>query len=335
MSFSKLYQFSYNYFGHPPEHLTTLVSAWRKERKNIVFLAGDSSLDNKVWIPTLDQERLLPCYNPLLEDDEKKANISGVPDVAHWWNTYLDVMAYSLPEKWQVLNCAVESSTLLDRGGALKDNPKFQIFMKTHALDMDVCLHTNLLPQDRLINKYITNRDILVVSVGCNDIVLRPTLKTIVKMGQLLYLNSLKTMQDAPQNAWGFAYFVDLFKTKIEAYIWKLIGDVKPLKILVCTIYFPDVEPGESWAEFILNLIDYKRGSKGAQFLQATIKAIFEHATKQIQIAGCEIVPVPLFKVLDGSVSKDFVDRVEPSKTGGDKMARFLHDHAFPKTLPL
>ena len=52
------------------------------------------------------------------------------------------------------------------------------------------------------------------------------------------------------------------------------------------------------------------------------------HATSQIQIDGTEVVPFPLFRVLDGKTSSDYCQRVEPSPQGGRKMAAALLDVA-------
>ena len=41
--------FANEYHGHPVEDLSRLVQAIRQNRR-IIWLAGDSSLDNKVWI---------------------------------------------------------------------------------------------------------------------------------------------------------------------------------------------------------------------------------------------------------------------------------------------
>mmetsp|Transcript_31136 Transcript_31136/g.47234 ORF Transcript_31136/g.47234 Transcript_31136/m.47234 type:complete len:83 (+) Transcript_31136:1497-1745(+) len=47
---------------------------------------------------------------------------------------------------------------------------------------------------------------------------------------------------------------------------------------------------------------------------------------RRIRIPGSEVIPVPLFNVLDGKKSEDYVARVEPSAIGGKKMAEFLWD---------
>ena len=44
----------------------------------------------------------------------------------------------------------------------------------------------------------------------------------------------------------------------------------------------------------------------------------------KIENTGCDIVPIPLFHVLDGRASTDYIARVEPSSDGGRKMAEFI-----------
>ena len=46
----------------------------------------------------------------------------------------------------------------------------------------------------------------------------------------------------------------------------------------------------------------------------------------KIRIDGCEVIPVPLFNVLDGKRSEDYIARVEPSSSGGKKMAEYFLD---------
>mmetsp|Transcript_2105 Transcript_2105/g.5279 ORF Transcript_2105/g.5279 Transcript_2105/m.5279 type:complete len:108 (-) Transcript_2105:66-389(-) len=62
------------------------------------------------------------------------------------------------------------------------------------------------------------------------------------------------------------------------------------------------------------------------QRLQAAIRRVFEVGTSRVRIEGTEVVAFPLFRVLDGSDTNDYVERVEPSSQGGAKMARALMD---------
>ena len=59
----------------------------------------------------------------------------------------------------------------------------------------------------------------------------------------------------------------------------------------------------------------------GVSNAEAGIEAAFVHATSRIAIEGTEVVPFPLFRVLDGKTSSDYCQRVEPSPSGGRKMA--------------
>lgn len=61
-------------------------------------------------------------------------------------------------------------------------------------------------------------------------------------------------------------------------------------------------------------------------------ESVFNHrfcflcSASRIKIEGSIVIPVPLFHVLDGKNSRDYVARVEPSAVGGHKIAEFLLD---------
>jgi len=58
--------------------------------------------------------------------------------------------------------------------------------------------------------------------------------------------------------------------------------------------------------------------------LQTMIRKMFEVATSTIRIEGTEIIPIPLYEVLDGTHTQDYTQRVEPSASGGRKMAELI-----------
>ena len=80
----------------------------------------------------------------------------------------------------------------------------------------------------------------------------------------------------------------------------------------------------ESWANIILKCLGYNSNPAKVQLL---IKKIYEVATRQIAVEGVEVVAFPLFEVLDGKDTTDYVARVEPSVTGGQKMGRAFVAH--------
>jgi hypothetical protein len=87
--------------------------------------------------------------------------------------------------------------------------------------------------------------------------------------------------------------------------------------------YYLDETPTPSWAGPALSCLGYNRTP---QKLQTLIRRGFVEATSKITIPGVEVVPVPLFNVLDGKNSRDYVARVEPSSQGGRKMAEYFLD---------
>ena len=206
---------------------------------------------------------------------------------------------------YYTINCAIEESSLNKRTNCLLD-------------------------QDKFIKNHITNNDILIVSVGGNDIALSPTLSTIWNMALLMYMNSLDTLKHKPLDAWGFSYFVNLFHNEVKAYILKLIGNKRPKRIIVCMIYYPDEwqmgsngwvsdsQPSGSWADKTLGYLGYNDNPKK---LQKAIEQIFYKATCNIKIEGSIVVPFPMFHYLNGKDSTDYVQRVEPSMKGGKKLA--------------
>ena len=88
-------------------------------------------------------------------------------------------------------------------------------------------------------------------------------------------------------------------------------------------IYYPSeaVDP-TAWASQTLQLLGYDADPAKLQLL---IRTVFEAIARSgIHIQGTEIVPFPLFDVLDPTDPADYVARVEPSVVGGRKMAEAL-----------
>mmetsp|Transcript_28867 Transcript_28867/g.62860 ORF Transcript_28867/g.62860 Transcript_28867/m.62860 type:complete len:340 (+) Transcript_28867:53-1072(+) len=305
------------YYGHEVEHLDVAYDALRRRHESIIFLAGDSSLDNKYWLG--QRKAALNGYEDFLRPPEMKA------DVCYWLN-------YEAVRRGADLGCintAVEATSLSDRA----------------------CCW--LLQQDRFIRRHITSKDHLIVSVGGNDIALKPVLCTILNM--LVMSNcvpkaciehwSCGCPPLIPPNTGvdcgcflcglpgcitgllacppSFGYFIDLFGNIVQNYVLRLIGCTRPQKVVVCTIYFPDEMVTGSWADAALGALGY---NSAPDKLQAAIRTIFRLATARICIPGTEVVAFPLFEVLDGKTTSDYVARVEPSVSGGAKMASALMD---------
>jgi hypothetical protein len=278
-------RFYFEYKGHPLSDLLRFRAITIAERpeKPMIYLAGDSSLDNKYWLHKSIAEidvKTSAIYGETMEEPRPK------PDVSFWMNDLLG-------ERATCINTAVEESMLRDRDD-------------------------KLLSHDEFIRDNIRSEDVLIVSVGANDVALKPLLWTIVHMLRLAWLTRRKSLED--RSAWSLPYFKNMFGKKVQDYVMRLTAKTKPRAVIVCMIYFPlEAQFGQkSWAELQLKLLGYN--SYPAQ-LQAAIRAMYETATKKIEVEGTEIVPCALHEVLDGKTPDDYTARVEPNEEGGRKMA--------------
>ncbi|KAF2129245.1 hypothetical protein P153DRAFT_356848 [Dothidotthia symphoricarpi CBS 119687] len=282
-------RFYFEWKGHQIQDLVAFreIALEQRPDKPFVYLAGDSSLDNKYWVhKSLDELSIeVPkIYEYALDSPSPK------PDIAFWMN-------HLLGDRATCINTAVEASMLRDR-----DN--------------------QLLPHDEFIRDHIGPQDILIVSVGANDIALSPLPATARHMAQLAWLTWRSSLEDG--SATSLQYFKQLFGTNTQDYISRLVSRTKPRAIVVCMIYFP-LEAGlgqTSWADAQLMALGY--GLFPGQ-LQTAIKAMYETSTKAIEIDGTQVLPCALSEVLDGKDPGDYTARVEPNDQGGRKMAeRFV-----------
>ncbi len=285
-------RFYFEWKGHTISDATAFRATTLSLRPNkpIIYLAGDSSLDNKYWVPSSGpEEEPLPVdvpeiYRAALDRPYPR------PDVAFWLNHFLGKSATAL-------NLAVEASTLKER-------------------------ETELLEHDEFIKDNIRAEDILIVSVGANDIALRPTFATIRHLLRLAWLLPRWSLE----RGWFLGHFVNMFKDQVEAYVSKIVEKQKPRAVIVCMIYFP-LEAGLSkeagWADPQLKALGYNWFPRQ---LQTAITKMYELATKQVQIPGVQVVPCALYEAMDGKNSEDYTARVEPSAEGGRKMALQLKE---------
>lgn len=301
------------YYGHNVDELEVLDGHLRSTGRSIIYLAGDSSADNKFWFS--QKGKAINGYESILKPPSSKR------DVAYCMNA--ELIRLNMGSRYAAVNCAVEESKVSSRDGGF------------------------LLPQDQFIRDHIRTDDILVVSVGGNDIALAISPCTISSMLALIGCSTTECLirshcgSDIPfvcdpfccggscigcvSNSCacplGLGYFIHLFKTRIRNYLSHVLEKQKPKVVAVCMIYYPCETPNGSWADRTLGILGYDRDP--AQ-LQALIRIVFELATSEIKIPGVRIVPIPLFKVLDGKDVTDYEQRVEPSAKGGEKMASFI-----------
>jgi lysophospholipase L1-like esterase len=280
--------------GHPIADLKKFFTntLLLRDAAPIVWLAGDSSLDNKAWIPADGPGGTkLPVSVPDIYTPQFRALTPFKPDVAFWMN-------HMFGERATCINGAIEASLLRERGSGA------------------------LLPHDRFVRDNIREQDVLVVSVGANDIALSPTMCTAFNMLRLAHLSSLASIEDG--TAWALSHFRRLFGKEVQRYIERLTSTTKPAAVVVCMIYQPlesGLCPEKSWADNQLRALKY---DSQPQKLQAAIRTMYKQATEKIVVKGVPVVPLPLFEVMDGKDADDYVERVEPSVEGGRKMSEAI-----------
>jgi hypothetical protein len=284
-------RFYHQWKGHPLPDISAFHSAILSLRPNkpIIYLAGDSSLDNKYWVPSSGPfGEPLPVEAPEIYDVVLDRP-HPTPDIAFWLNHFLGDGATAL-------NLAVEESTLRER-------------------------EHRLLNHDKFIRDNIRAEDILIVSVGANDIALKPSGPTMFHMLLLAWLTPRLFLR------WGWClrYFTKLFKDQIQAYVSRLVEKQKPRAVIICMIYHPleaHASMQSSWADLPLKLLGY---NIFPGHLQLAIEKLYVLATKKIRIEGVTVVPCALFEAMDGK-KEDYTARVEPSVEGGRKMAVLLNE---------
>ena len=312
-------RFYSEYHGHLVKHLKILLPALRESSDSLIWTAGDSSLDNKYWFH--DHKHAVGAYQRVLDPPTMNA------DVTYWLNR-LAIDRESAQQnndrkapKIATINTAIEATTVQQRTWGL-------------------------LAQDKFLRDNISSDDTLIVSIGGNDVANAPTPTTICAMLGLvkLPLSCLEhscTCWTPPCNEHCYGcgpvamascctssppclgYTNHLFGTRIRHYIEQLTSKTKPKRVLICMIYYLDEMPTPSWAGMALKALGYDEDPERLQYL---IRKMYVEAISKIEIPGTTVIPVPLFDVLDGKNSGDYVDRVEPSSQGGRKMANYLLD---------
>ena len=266
-----------NYYGHSLTDLETLLASYRRTwtGNSVIYLVGDSILDNKYWVKGT---KVPP---PIIHVPHMK---TAVPDVAYWVNHHLEGIGAPL----MCLNCAVEETTL---------NEKL----------------TGLSPQDIFVRDHLRTTDSLVISVGGNDIALKPSYRTIAHMTSLLATPG-SLLHKNP----SFGYFVNYFVTGIRKYVEKLTKYVRPQHVIVVFPYFPSLT-GTGWADTALMLMGY---GQWPGRLQLIMRSIYDAVTQElIGTTGTGLTVLPLYDIFDPRIEKDYVARVEPSASGGKKIA--------------
>ena len=286
------------HWGHTLNDLTIVQKSFEDNCKPIIYLLGDSVLDNKDYIINVYYDAI-NGYEKILTDSH--GNVGKMkPDVCY----YLSKLMEDNSKTYGVINTAVIYSKLYDR-------------------------QNNLFFTDNFASKYVTPNDIFVISLGIDDLIFFQRNIILWNMIKLIHFNALDTIKQGPDAAYGLNFFVKMFQDELQGYINKLLSNtnVKPKKIILCMFYFPaiinDTCCCSNWENYFLSLLDYNNNPEP---IKESIRQIYQYAISKIQIDGIDIIPCPLYEVLDGSNVDDYYDRLGPSQQGGQKIAQKLYD---------
>lgn len=279
------------YHGHTAKDLRIVCENLRVMGKTrFVFLAGDSSLDSKHWFQT--NAPACNGYENFLQPPVMRQ------DICYHLNKYF--------EKTSIVcvNAAVEEATVCEKIG------------ETGQLNA----------QDMFIRNNITSEDVLFVSIGGNDIALKPSFATLFNMGKMMTLNKIESLENDFENCWGAPHFIEMYRDYIQDYVKKLIGNVRPKLVIISMIYYPSLLPG-GWASGTLEKLNYHQNPL---FLQTAIKQIYNHAIRKISLGpNVAVATFPMFEVLDGRNPDHYCQGVEPSAIGNKALAKAVVERFF------
>jgi hypothetical protein len=298
------------YHGHTTAHLQTVfdnLSQQIQQRRgpntgphSFVWLVGDSTVDSKHWEPKAE--------NAVNGMEQFLSPPKSVVDPCHVLNKIFadhnERVGPAGGRTYTCINCAVEKSTVGER----TDGKMF--------------------PQDEFVRDHCGPEDIIFTSLGGNDVALKPSVATIAAMGWLAKCSRTANVKDG--SAWGLGQFHGLFHDHYTAFLHNLTAKVKPRLIVPCMLYYLDENAkAPAWAGRTLNAIGY---NTNPGHVQAILDRIFidSFVNKPHIVPGVKrIFPIELKRALDGKTSSDYVQRVEPSAQGCEKMGALMATTAF------
>merc|ERR1719517_65732 len=113
-----------------------------------------------------------------------------------------------------------------------------------------------------------------------------------------------------------------MIKVEGRSYLLALCDKQKPKYVLSAMVYWPCLtKQGAGWCDNALRLMLYDLFPGRCQTM---LKSIYEHGCAQLEIPGTTVLPLPIFSKLTGENPDDYVERAEPSASGGKKIAELI-----------
>jgi lysophospholipase L1-like esterase len=166
----------------------------------------------------------------------------------------------------------------------------------TQASTLEDRVKGGLLGQDLLIRDHIAANDVLIVSIGGNDVALRPSLKTIMSVSWLTFFSRDSNLENGTAygdhdhsvisihiyhclQLLGMGHVRHVFHDQLKGYISEICANTKPKLVLVTMIYYPS-ESGQGWADPLLKTLGY---NKDPSTLQKIIRTVFRECVSEIK----------------------------------------------------
>mmetsp|Transcript_44811 Transcript_44811/g.74366 ORF Transcript_44811/g.74366 Transcript_44811/m.74366 type:complete len:444 (+) Transcript_44811:232-1563(+) len=299
-------EFYANYYGHTMEMLDTLETALRASssaERTVIWLVGDSTGDNKFWVAQAGGiwRQAVNGYQNILSPPLMKG------DVAFWMNS--ELVAHGAVHA-VAINAAVEESAI---GAVPPADGRSNLGRDGPLIEWDSFVHTRMQPQD-----------IVVVTLGGNDVALWPSQETISAFVSVI-LGSSEEQIDAG-TAPGMDHIISIFGLQQQRFLEKLVNKTRPRAVVLCMLYYVDKNANaSSWAAPTLQFLNYN-SQEGQGKLNLLYRKVFELGISKVSLEGVPVVPVALFQAMDGTDTNDYVARVEPSSQGGSKLAKLIVD---------
>ncbi len=284
------------WFGYDVESLRDILlratDISNNERPHVIWLVGDSSLDNKAWVRE-DQ-----CLRPhtdttLYERAIIESNSLLLPDVAYHVNKLL-------PERWLCLCCAAEEAKLVTRA--------------QHGLsDQEAFARDN----------FDSEKDVFVVSIGGNDILLGPDAGLAASVGVALLWSGVFGWWLPSLFGWapGISSLRQYYEEHLKSYLTQLRGDNgSSANMILCAPYYPCEIPQNGWSKRVLHALRYH---DHPWIAQQALRSVFDNLVLQDR----SLKRLRLFDFLDPHDHALYVAGVEPSDLGGQHIARGIYQY--------
>lgn len=260
------------------------------ENKTMIYLIGDSLLDNGNEIKKIDQP-VIQSYENVISDKIMKN------DICYQINSLLQ----ENNKNFVCINCATANASVSDKKIKL-DNIK-----------------------DMFVSRRMKDGDVLVVSLSGND--LSSTKMDFASKIQLFNVIQSSSIEKIKQNPSMLQFLFSICKDQLTSYIKRIIHVTKPSKVLLFGLMYPCTDATQQ--STVSSSLEYIQYSQNPGKLQCILDMINQYAISKIQIPGIDITYIETSSIIDCNNKNEYVDRTIPSEIGGIKISNTIYESIF------